>query len=150
AKEPPPPTPAVPFTRLDGRWNRRAIDRQALFEPLEAAGPVPQYRRRSDGMRGLLVPSAAAEIGCEPPEALADERPQHIVKIDSFLIDAEPVSTTAYCRFLISLGDVPPEALSDWFVLDLEDDRIEQMLVRRSALVDLHPAEAGDCSAFAA
>jgi acyl carrier protein len=113
AKEPPPRAPAVPFTQLDGRWERRAIDGQALFEPLEAAGPVPQFRRRSDGMRCLLVPSAAVEIGCDAPEALADERPRHVVEIDAFLIDAEPVSTTAYCRFLNSLGDVPPEVLND-------------------------------------
>jgi formylglycine-generating enzyme required for sulfatase activity len=112
AKEPPPRTPAVPFTQLEERWERRAIDRQALFEPLEAAGSVPQYCRRSDGMRCLLVPSAAVVIGNDAVSAQPDERPQHIVEIDSFLIDAEPVSTTDYCRFLNSVGDVPPEALS--------------------------------------
>ena len=45
-------------------------DGQRLFEPLEAAGPVPQYRRRSDGMRCLLIPSASVEIGCDSPDAL--------------------------------------------------------------------------------
>ena len=119
----------VPFTQLDGRWERPAADERRLFEPLEAAGPVPQYRRRSDGMRCLLIPSAAVEIGGDSPDALADERPRHVVEIDSFLIDAEPVSTTAYCRFLNSVGDVAPEVLADWFVLDPDDDRNEHMLV---------------------
>ena len=92
---------------------------------------MPQYRRRSDGMRCLLIPSASVEIGCDSPDALADERPRHVVEIDSFLIDAEPVSTTAYCRFLNSVAGVAPEVLADWFVLDPDDDRNEHMLVEQ-------------------
>jgi formylglycine-generating enzyme required for sulfatase activity len=53
-----------------------------------------------------------------------------VVGIDSFLIDAEPVSATAYCRFLNSVGEVSEKALADWLVPDPEDDRIEHMLVR--------------------
>ena len=131
AKEPPPPTASVPFTQLDGRWEKPAGGERRLFEPLEAAGPVPQYRRRSDGMRCLLIPAASVEIGNDSPYALADERPRHVVEVDSFLIDAEPVSTTAYCRFLNSVGGVTPEVLADWFVLDPEDDRNEHALARR-------------------
>ena len=133
AKEAPPARHAVPFTQLDGRWERRADDERRLLEPLKAAGPVRQYRRRSDGMRCSLIPSAAVEIGCGSPKALHDERPRHMAEIDAFLIDAEPVSTTAYCRFLNSVGEVAPELLADWFVLDPEDDRNEHVLVRRVA-----------------
>ena len=123
---------SVPFTQLDGRWEHRATDQKDLFERLEVGGPVPQYRRRSDGMRCLLLPSAAVEIGGDSPDAPADERPRHVVQIDSFLIDAEPVSTTAYSRFLNSVAGVAPEVLADWFVLDPEDDRKEHMLILAS------------------
>jgi formylglycine-generating enzyme required for sulfatase activity len=50
--------------------------------------------------------------------------------LDSFLIDAEPVSATAYCRFLNSIGEIGPETLADWFVLDPQDDRNKHMLVQ--------------------
>jgi formylglycine-generating enzyme required for sulfatase activity len=92
---------------------------------------MPQYRRRSDGMRCLLIPAASVEIGSDSPAAHHDERPKHVVEMDSFLIDAEPVSTTAYCRFLNSVGDVAPNILADWFVLDPEDDRNEHVLVHQ-------------------
>ena len=131
ARPPSSPPTAVPFTQLGGRWMGPGGDERPPFEPLEAAGPVSHYRRRSDGMRCLLVPPAAVEIGGGSPDAPADEQPRHVVEIGPFLIDAEPVSTTAYCRFLNSVGDVAPDALSDWFVLDPDDDRNEHMLVQR-------------------
>jgi formylglycine-generating enzyme required for sulfatase activity len=80
-------------------------------------------------MRCLLIPPAWVEIGSDAPEALIDERPRHVAQIDSFLIDAEPVSTTAYCRFLNSVGDVDPTWLADWFVLDPDDDRGQHMSI---------------------
>lgn len=129
AKETPPAMPSVPFTQLNGHWERRGADEQRLWEPLRAAGPVPQYRRRFDGMRCLLIPSASVEIGRDSPDALTDERPRHVVEIDSFLIDAEPVSTTAFCRFLNSIGEVAPDVLAEWFVLDAEDDRSQHLLI---------------------
>jgi acyl carrier protein len=125
---------SVPFSQLDGRWEG-SIAEVPLLEPLESSGPVPQYRRRSDGMRCLLIPSASVEIGSDSPDALDDERPRHIVEIDAFLIDAEPVSTTAYCRFLNSIGEVAPEVLVDWFILDPVDDRIEHMLIEKVGTV---------------
>jgi len=81
-------------------------------------------------MRCVVLPEATVEIGCAWPNALPDEQPQHRVQLDSFLIDAEPVSTTAYCRFLNSVGPVAPEVLRDWFVLEPEDDRHEHVLIR--------------------
>jgi len=113
----------TPFTQLSGVWTPDASERRKLFERLIVGGPVSQYRRRSDGMRCLLLPAATVEIGCEGPGALADEGPRHTVKLDAFRIDAEPVSTTAYCRFLNSVGDVSPATLAEWFVLDPRDNR---------------------------
>jgi formylglycine-generating enzyme len=123
----------LPFTQLTGRWQEKARSTQRLLEPLESEGSVPQYRRRSDGMRCLLVPAASVEIGCASPDALTDEQPKHVVDMDTFLIDAEPVSTTAYCRFLNSIGDVDPEMHVDWFMLDPEDDRKAHLLLERVA-----------------
>jgi formylglycine-generating enzyme required for sulfatase activity len=80
-------------------------------------------------MRCVLVPSATVEIGCDAPPDLGDESPRHTAHLDAFLIDAEPVSTMAYCRFLNSIGTVAASVLSDWFVLDASDQRREHMLI---------------------
>lgn len=121
----PAPASSVPFTQLDGRW---IPDRGPLFEPLSGAH---QFRRRSDGMRCVRIPGAEVEIGSDQPDALEDEGPLHRVELDPFLIDAEPVSTTAYCRFLNSIGDVESALLDDWFVPPPGDDRIEHLLIAR-------------------
>ncbi len=122
-------TDSVPFTQLDGRWEMRLSGNQRLLEPLQVKGSLSQFRRRSDGMRCIRIPSGEVEIGSDSPESPADERPKHIVEIDAFVIDAEPVSTTAYCRFLNSIGEVSPETLADWFILDPRDDRKEHLLI---------------------
>ncbi|WP_164102274.1 SUMF1/EgtB/PvdO family nonheme iron enzyme [Candidatus Laterigemmans baculatus] len=132
-KTKPPVTISMPFSQLDGQWEGLAATERRLFEPMEAEGPFDQYRRRSDGMRCILIPSAFVEIGCESPDGLPDEQPQHAVHLDAFLMDAEPVSTTAYCRFLNSIGEVPPEVVADWFVVDPQDHRIEHLLIARKA-----------------
>lgn len=123
---------AVPFTQLDGRWDRSANGEQGLFESMQADSTFAHCRRRSDGMRCILIPSASVEIGCDSPDALADERPQHVVDLDSFLIDAEPVSTTAYCRFLNSIGEIPCQSLAEWFVVDPQDHRLEHLPIART------------------
>lgn len=127
AKEPPPPSTSIPFTQLGGRWEGPGGCDRPPYERLEGAGPVRQYRRRSDGMRCIEIPSATVEIGSDLLDDPTDERPRHLVEISPFLIDAEPVSTTAYCRFLNSVGEVAPAVLADWFVLDQDDDRNEHM-----------------------
>jgi len=120
----------LPFTQLSGRWDG-CVGKQGMWEWLDHLGPASHYRRRRDGMRCMLIPSASVEIGGDGPDALADERPRHVVEIDAFLIDAEPVSTTAYCRFLNSIVEVSPEVLADWFVLDPDDDRNPHTLIER-------------------
>jgi formylglycine-generating enzyme required for sulfatase activity len=125
-----PTSRSVPFTQLGGRFD--VMQKAArLWEPLGDEGGHSRYRRRSDGMRCVLIPAAAVELGSDADTGLEDERPRHVAELDAFLIDAEPVSTTAYCRFLNSAGDVPPGVLADWFVLDADDDRNVHMLVER-------------------
>ena len=65
-------------------------------------------------------------------EALADEKPWLFVEVDSFLIDSEPVSTTAYCRFLNSVDNLTPETLADWFVLQPNDARNVHMPIEQT------------------
>lgn len=122
----------TPFSQLSGRWQVNSFHpTQSLFEPLESGNGTRQFRRRSDGMRCVLIPSADTQIGSDCPGAQADERPAHRVQLDSFLIDAEPVSTTAYCRFLNSV-EANETNLLDWVLLDSADDRIAQMPIALS------------------
>lgn len=121
----------LPFTQLGGRLLIKPIP-DPLFEALESNPAYPQFRRRTDGMRCVRLPGGTATIGGEEPESQLDERPVHTVELDSFLIDAETVSTTAYCRFLNSVS-ASEENLLDWFILDSKDDRIAQQQI---ALVD--------------
>jgi formylglycine-generating enzyme len=125
-----PTTIQVPFTQLSGRfeWEGQAVD--ALFELLPTE-TVPQYRCRSDGMRCLLIPAAEVTIGNTESDSFADEKPIHSVHLDSFLIDAEPVSTTAYCRFLNSIAASDSD-IGRWILTDATDDRIDHMLIERS------------------
>lgn len=126
-------SPAIPFTQLSGRWEGDTVTmRRSLFEQVETASAILQFRRQTDGMRCLLIPQAHAEIGSDGPAALPDEQPRHTAWLDSFLIDAEPVSTVAYCRFLNSIS--PHEAhLRDWILLDPEDDRdVHLPILKRS------------------
>ncbi len=129
-REKPPAAQSLAFSQLDGRWEPKASGNTGLFERLKGRD-AESYRRRSDGMRCIKIPSAAVQIGDESEMALADERPRHVVELDGFFIDAEPVSTTAFCRFLNSVGEDDPAVLRDWFVLDALDDREEHTLVRR-------------------
>ncbi|MCB9924933.1 MAG: SUMF1/EgtB/PvdO family nonheme iron enzyme [Planctomycetaceae bacterium] len=117
----------IPFSQLSGRWQIDSSHQTlSLFEPLGSEDGVRQFRRRSDGMRCLLLPSAQTKIGADCSDAQPDEQPAHIIHLDSFVIDAEPVATTAYCRFLNSV-DATDANLFDWFQLEANDDRIAQM-----------------------
>ena len=124
---PPDSNPSLPFTQLGSRFTENyPIADDVLYERLESNTEVPLYRRRSDGMRCFLLPAAEVTLGSDSAEAEVDERPPHTVSLSAFLIDAEPVSTTAYCRFLNSISPNQKQ-LRDWFVLDEGDDRIAQM-----------------------
>ena len=121
------PRAIIQFCQLSGIWNRGRDER--LFDPISTSGPVSQFRRRSDGMRSLKIPAATVEVGTDEANLDTDSRPGHLVELDAFLIDAEVVSTTAYCRFLNSLGELSTETLLDWFVLTDDDDRSVHQLI---------------------
>ena len=123
---------ANPFTQLGGRWSPETRSHgRPLLEPLDRGAGPRQFRRRSDGMRCLLLPAAEVTLGCDDALAQADEQPVHTVRLDAFLIDAEPVSTTAYCRFLNSVNATEAHR-RDWFQLDSSDDRKAQMPIAQN------------------
>ena len=119
----------IPFSQLGGYWQMDSSHlTYSLFEPLGSEIGIRQFRRRSDGMRCLQLPAAETRIGSDRSDAQPDEQPVHMIHLDSFLVDAEPVSTTAYCRFLNSV-QATESVLLDWFQLNPADDRIAQMPV---------------------
>lgn len=64
-------------------------------------------------------------------DALDDEQPVHEVELDAFLIDLEPVTITAFARFLNSIGPVDADVLRQWFALDETDRRrVHELLTR--------------------
>ena len=131
ARREPPSGDHVPFTQLGGRCNVEFAE-DTLFEPIGNVHGFRLFRRRTDGMRCIEIPRAVVEIGDDSIQALADEQPCHSVTIDAFLIDAEPISTTAFCRFLNSIGDVAATVHQDWFVLDSNDRRNQHVVVRHA------------------
>jgi len=125
-----PLSPGPRFTQLSGRWSPPSgKDADPLFDHLEKNGRTKQVRRRSDGMRCIVLPAAEVEIGSDQAGLPSDEQPCHVVQIDSFAIDAEPVSTTAFCRFLNSIDGITAEDQRDWFLLDHSDRRQAQMQI---------------------
>ena len=126
-----PSAPCVPFTQLGARWH--GMPESPAYEPWDLEQKYPQYRRRRDGMRCILLPAATVEVGSNLPESDDDERPLHSVRLDAFLIDAETVSTTAYCRFLNSIGNVGNDVLRDWCLLAANDRRRRHEVIEQTA-----------------
>ena len=121
-------TEEVPFTQLGSEEERNGPLYQSLGQNREG---YAEYRRRTDGMRCVLIPADLTQIGTNAPNALADQRPAHGVRLSEFLMDAEPVSNAAYCRFLNSVGDVLPSMLTDWCGVGDGDKRKPQFALRR-------------------
>jgi formylglycine-generating enzyme len=112
----------TPFTQMAGQASEderqgQLLDRLGLNEQ-----GVPLFRRRMDGMRCVLVPGAEVEIGTDAAEAREDSHPLHRATLVQFLIDVEPVSTSAFARFLNSIGEVSPETIFQWCGVT-DDDR---------------------------
>jgi acyl carrier protein len=111
------------FTQLDGRATEE-VQQGPLLERLEPNEQgYAQFRRRVDGMRCVLIPGAEVEIGSDSEEALEDSRPLHRVRLEQFIIDVEPVSTSAFARFLNSIGDITPEMTFEWCGVTDDDQR---------------------------
>jgi acyl carrier protein len=121
--------PVSPFTQLNGRFSSVDASRP-LFEPLgENAAGHALYRRATDGMQCVRVPAAEVVLGSADADVFPDERPRHVAKLDAFLIDSEPVSTTAYCRFLNSIGRLSEATQQEWFMPAANDRRREHLLI---------------------
>jgi sulfatase modifying factor 1 len=134
--QPRPALPAaetVPFTQLGGRLTARDWLAGRLYEPLgrNREGHL-QYRRRTDGMRCVVVPEAEIQLGSDEADALPDQQPSHRVCLRSFLIDAEPVSVTAFARFLNSVGRIPSAVLGEWCLCNPGDRRGAYFPLRQS------------------
>jgi sulfatase modifying factor 1 len=123
----------APFTQLGGRMSQEAYYAGPLYDRVGwNANGCDLYRRRTDGMVCVRLPSAEVVLGSEANNASLDEGPVHRVWLDAFLMDQEPVSVAAYCRFLNSIGPVDAGVLADWFVLSPDDRRKGHVLVRQT------------------
>ncbi len=79
----------------------------------------------------VTVPGAEVQLGTEKNDAPLDEHPTHHARIDPFVMDLEPVSTTAYCRFLNTLGPIDQEILREWIIPAADDRRHLHMPLRK-------------------
>lgn len=127
-----PSTPRALFTQLGGILAGEVLETRDLYEPVAASDQrYPLFRRSTDGMQCALIPGATVEIGDPGATAPDDERPVHETRLDPFLIDVEPVSTTAFARFLNSVGELDEAVLRRWFVLAPGDRRVAHMPLER-------------------
>ncbi|MEP3275640.1 MAG: SUMF1/EgtB/PvdO family nonheme iron enzyme [Stappiaceae bacterium] len=117
----------VAFSQLGGVLTSQSSE---LYRPLGKSDiGIDQFRRTTDGMVCLKLPSGSVEVGSKCSDAFPDERPLHTVDMPSFLIDRETISTTAYCRFLNSIGEVDDEVLCTWFLIEPGQRRFEHQLI---------------------
>jgi acyl carrier protein len=132
-REPADWTDCAPCMQLGGSMAFEEWMDGPLYHPigLNREG-YPQYRRRTDGMRCVRVPQAEVWIGSADHDALPDQQPPHCVCLDAFLIDAEPVSNTAFTRFLNSVEKIDPAMLREWCGVEVCDPRGEQFPLRQT------------------
>ena len=129
----PPATAPLSFSQLGGRVFKVDYWRGALYAELGAGrNKLRRFRRATDGMECLELPDANVEIGSDHRGSTADEAPAHTVPVSRFLVDVEPVSTSAFSRFLNSAGPIPREILEEWFLCTEKDKRREHELIRPS------------------
>ena len=73
----------IPFTQLGGALAEREWRDGPLYEPMAStAEGFSQFRRRTDGMRCVLIPAAEVELGSRASDGSGDEYPKHRVSID--------------------------------------------------------------------
>lgn len=130
-KHPLTPAAGVPFTQLNGTLESSNAPLLCRLAPTEGGGE--QFQRATDGMRCILIPGAEVELGTGDPSSGSDESPRHRANVDRFLIDAEPVSVTAFTRFLNSVGTDAGTLIPEWCGVDPYDRRGRHFqLTRRS------------------
>src|SRR5262249_6870823 len=81
--------------------------------------------------RCVVIPEGEVLLGSDEADALPDQQPSHCVSLQPFLIDAEPVSNTAFARFLNSLGRIPSAILSEWCLSERGDRRSPYFPLRK-------------------
>lgn len=118
---PSPPNEAAMFTQLDGKYSARSgaawLDREEVQN-----GIATTIRRKTDGMVCVRIPADEVEF---------ERDGQRISRsMDAFYIDIEPVSTSAYCRFLNTIGPVAERLLAEWFISAPSDKRAMHQLIR--------------------
>lgn len=111
------------FSQLGGRWSSDFGADRCLLESLTSDHPYPMFRRKSDGMVCVQLPAGDVTIGSDASDANDDEKPLHRASMSSFLIDIEPVSVVAFCRFLNSIRATSSEVES-LVGLASDDDRV--------------------------
>ncbi|MEM6468487.1 MAG: SUMF1/EgtB/PvdO family nonheme iron enzyme [Planctomycetota bacterium] len=114
------------FSQLGGRLISDDSQVIALYEKLDVAGEFPMVRRITDGMVCVQLPSASVAVGSDDEDAHDDEKPRHSITLSEFLMDIEPVSVTAFCRFLNSI-DLQKHDIEMLIALDPNDDREANM-----------------------
>ncbi len=121
ATAPRPPTEAAAFTQLDGKYVSQAGD--PWLDRLEVRNAIATtIRRRTDGMVCVRIPADEVEFirdGLRIGKSM-----------EAFFIDMEPVSTSAYCRFLNTIGPVAERLLAEWFICAPGDRRDRHQLIR--------------------
>lgn len=110
------------FTQLGGTFDPLDLKQSDLHQRLDHSGQIPLFRRITDGMVCVQLPGGAVEIGSDDASAHDDEKPRHKITLLPFLIDIEPVSVAAFCRFLNSI-DIDPDELQSLIALEPNDDR---------------------------
>lgn len=127
-----PAVEVVPFTQLGDRLKPRDWQEGRLYAPLgrNREGHL-QYRRRTDGMRCVVVPEGEIQLGTDEEHALPDQQPSHRASLQPFLIDAEPVSVTAFARFLNSIGRISSAILGEWCLSEGSDRRSPYFPLRK-------------------
>jgi acyl carrier protein len=119
----------LPSTQLGGTPTSEELAAGPLLVSLNPLGPVATYQRKTDGMRCARIPSGRIELGSDDASNCSDESPRHAATLTSYLIDAEPVSTAAFARFLNAVGPVPEETRLEW--CDVNDHRKECFQLER-------------------
>ncbi|QDT05086.1 Serine/threonine-protein kinase pkn1 [Rubripirellula lacrimiformis] len=124
------PPPESGFTQLGGRFDTTDFDTSCLHEKLDDASEFPMFRRVIDGMVCIQIPGDTFTLGNDAAGAHDDERPCHRATLSPFLIDIEPVSVTAFCRFLNSV-DMQEHDIAMMIALSPNDDRETDLQFQR-------------------
>jgi len=97
------------FTHLGGVLQD---DRGPLFESLAPVRAGWRHvRGRTDGICGVVIPAAEVELGSPDESGNVDEQPRYQVQMNSFIMDAEPVSGLGF-RCLSTINELPNSGAS--------------------------------------